>query len=262
MNLCCLVTPFFFDEHDPRLREAVPSHLSHATNEANSVVNRTPECLSRTHGPIADFVSATVKRGEIPMSIAGDCAASLPVVAGLQSAGIRPVLVWLDAHGDFNTPETSPSGFLGGMPLAMMVGRGDLSLAQTSGQTPVSEQDVWLVDARDLDPLEEVALGSSQINRISIEALSELVLDRPVYLHIDNDIIDAEEVPANNYPVPNGPSLNAVIENCIAFASQNSICAISLSGWNGHLDSDGETGRACQKLLSSIASVLNGKKHP
>ncbi|SFK31928.1 arginase [Pseudovibrio ascidiaceicola] len=205
MNANWLVTPFFFDERDERLKEAVPLPLSYTTNDSEGVVDRTPESLSKVHRPIADFVCSVVKQSRVPVSIAGDCAASLPVMAGLQRAGLEPILVWLDAHGDFNTLETSPSGFLGGMPLAMMVGRGDLLIAQKSGQTPVLEEDVWLIGARDLDPFEEVALGSSQINRRSLDSLDELVFDRQVYLHVDNDIIDAEDVPANNYPVPNAP---------------------------------------------------------
>ena len=76
-------------------------------------------------------------------------------MAGLQAAGLSPVLVWLDGHGDFNIPETSPSGFLGGMPLAMMVGRGDPAFGRSVGLTPISEQDVWLVGARDIDPPEQ-----------------------------------------------------------------------------------------------------------
>jgi arginase len=211
--------------------------------------------LAKAHRPIVDFVYSVVERGDLPVSIAGDCAASLPVLAGLQRAGMSPAIVWLDAHGDFNTLETSPSGFLGGMPLAMMVGRGDLSIARKSGQKPVPEEDVWLIDARDVDPLEEVALRSSRINRLQIDSLDELAFDRPVYLHIDNDIVDATDVPANNYPLSGGPSLSATIEKCVAFASKNTLCAISLSGWNGRLDHDGLTGRACQTLLSSITSA-------
>jgi arginase len=62
------------------------------------------------------------------VSIAGDCVATMGVLAGLHDAGITPTLIWFDAHGDFNTWETTPSGFLGGMPLAMIVGRGEQTM--------------------------------------------------------------------------------------------------------------------------------------
>ncbi len=63
---------------------------------------------------------------------AGDCVASLGVAAGLQRAGIEPSVAWLDAHGDFNTWETTPSGFMGGMPLAVLAGLGDQSISTST----------------------------------------------------------------------------------------------------------------------------------
>ena len=191
----------------------------------------------------------------MPVSIAGDCCASLPVMAGLQKSGIDPVLVWLDGHADFNTIETSPSGFLGGMPLAMMVGRSDQTIPAKLGLTPVQESDIWLIDARDLDPPEEKALQKSAINHTSLDKLGNLIFDRPVHLHIDNDIVDASEVPANNYPVTGGPGLVQTIQKCVRFASQNTVCAISFSGWNGRLDQDGKTGKTCAALLLAITDA-------
>lgn len=252
MNVSWLVTPYFFDAHDAALRKAVAPAIAFKNNDPGGIVDRSAESLARLHRPIAEFVESAIRRNQLPISIAGDCGASLPVMAGLQKAGLDPVLVWLDAHGDFNTIETSPSGFLGGMPLAMMVGRGDLSIPERSGLWPVLEKDVWLVGARDLDPLEAMALMTSRINRMELGALGAMTFDRPVHLHIDNDIVDASEVPANNYPVAGGPSLTDTISQCSAFASRNSLCAISLSGWNGQLDHDDKTSLACRSLLSSI----------
>ncbi len=255
MNASWLVTPYFFDEYDAALRRAVSPGVPFINNDPGNVVGRSAASLARVHRPIAEFVVSAVKRNELPISIAGDCCASLPVMAGLQQAGLDPALVWLDAHGDFNTIETSPSGFLGGMPLAMMVGRGDLSIPDQSGQSPVSEEDVWLIDARDLDPLEEMALQESRVHRRALAALDGLTFDRPVHLHIDNDIVNAMEVPANNYPVVGGPSLVDTIKQCSTFTSRNSICAISLSGWSGRLDHDDRTSRACRSLLSYIVNA-------
>jgi arginase len=255
MTFRWLVTPYFFDDHDPALKAAVPMNHAFHENNPGDVKDRSARELARIHIPIAAFVAQSLQRKEIPVSIAGDCAATLPVMAGLQQSGLDPVLVWLDAHGDFNTIETSPSGFLGGMPLAMMVGRGDLTLARMSGLVPVDEASVWLIGARDLDPAEETALAMSQVNRRDLGVLERLKFDRPFYLHIDNDVIDARDVPANNYPVTGGPALGEVIEQCAGFAARNQICAISLSGWNGQLDGDGQTARACAKLLRAIVEA-------
>ncbi|MCP9480392.1 arginase family protein [Shimia sp. CNT1-13L.2] len=255
MKTTWIVTPYFFENKDMALVNAVPKGENFVLNDPSGIADRSAESLSRGHRPIADIVAKAATKGEVPFSIAGDCCASLPVMAGLQKAGLAPVLVWLDAHGDFNTYETSPSGFLGGMPLAMMVGKGDLSIARASGQRPVTESDVWLVEARDLDPLEAEAVRSSNLNRLDLSMFADIVLDRPVHLHIDNDVVDAVDVPANNYPVDDGPRLEEVIEACRTFAAQNRICAVSLSGWNGHLDCDGQTAAACRQLLAAIAEV-------
>ena len=255
MNARWLVTPYFFDEYDPGLSGVVPDGANLRMNDPGEVHDRSPESLSRTHVPIASFVEQAVGAGELPVSVAGDCAASLPVMAGLQATGLSPVLIWLDGHGDFNIPETSPSGFLGGMPLAMMVGRGNQAFGKNVGLTPVPEQDVWLVGARDLDPPERENLRNSRVNRIDVSDLGQLRVDRPVYLHIDNDVIDASEVPANNYPVIGGPGLVETMAACTRFASQNDARAVSLSGWNSALDSDGRTCLACKRLMKAVTEA-------
>jgi arginase len=253
MDARWMVTPFFFEQPEPGLRAAVPAGADCALTPVTGVADRSPASLATLHRPIAAFVETCARDGVLPVSIAGDCAASLPVMAGLQAAGLEPVLVWLDAHGDFNTAETSPGGFLGGMPLAMMVGRGDLAIGRNAGLAPVAERDVWLIDARDLDPHERVALANAQINRLDMAGLAGLRLTRPVHLHIDNDVVDAAQVPANNFPVPGGPSLDSTIAACTRFAAANDIRALSFSGWNGALDRDGRTAAACASLIGAVA---------
>jgi arginase len=250
-----LVSPYFFEHRDMALSAAVPEGGDCKLNDVGVLPDRAAATLARVHHPIAEFVRDTIKTGQRPVSIAGDCMASLPVMAGAQSAGLAPVLVWLDAHGDFNTLETSPSGFLGGMPLAMMVGRGDREIGRAVGLTPVPDRDVWLVDGRDLDPLEGAALAKSAVNRCLMQDFASLRFERPVHLHIDNDVVEASEVPANNYPVADGPSLAQTIAACTEFATRNSLCALSLSGWNGALDKDGKTAAACRELLRAVVSA-------
>ena len=96
--------------------------------------------MARLYRPIADFVEETLRAGARPVSLAGDCCAAIPVLAGLRAAGVEPVLVWIDAHGDFNTPETSPSPFLGGMPPARMGGAGPHWVCAAVGRRPPAEQ--------------------------------------------------------------------------------------------------------------------------
>ena len=102
-----------------------------------------------------------------PFAIVGDCCQVIPVMAGLERAGVKPTLVWLDSHGDFNTWDTTPSGFLGGMPLAMLTGRGDQRMMQAVAQTTIADERVILSDGRDLDPGERLLVEQSEIRFLS-----------------------------------------------------------------------------------------------
>lgn len=242
------VTPFFLERPEPALRDVAP-HGSWLNEPADPA-------FDAIHRPLADFVAATAAAGERPVSLAGDCCAAIPVAAGLRRAGLDPLLVWLDAHGDFNTPETSPSGFLGGMPLAMLVGRGDPALCSHLGLEPLREEDVVLTDARDLDPGEREALRASRVrhlrdSRTLAEHLATLP-PRPLHVHFDTDLVDPRDAPAMGYPTPGGPSaaeLGAVFR---ALADGGLVVAVSMTAWDLGSDVDGRTGAVCQRLLQTL----------
>jgi arginase len=245
-----LVTPFYFEHPEPMLFSAAPDAA--ATNAPEGIADRSPASMARLHRPIARFVEETLKASARPVSLAGDCCTAVPVLAGLRAAGVEPTLIWIDAHGDFNTPETSPSQFLGGMPLAMMVGHGPQWMCEAVGLAPLPEEMVWLADGRDLDPLEREALDNSKINRTSVAGLANLTFDGPVYVHLDTDVIDATEAPGFNYPVPGGPGGAETAEACAGLAERCDIRAISISGWTEALDPGGKTGAVCRRVLQAL----------
>ena len=249
-----LVTPFYFEHPELALFTAAPDGA--ASNTPEGIADRSPATMARLYRPIADFVEETLRAGARPVSLAGDCCAAIPVLAGLRAAGVEPVLVWIDAHGDFNTPETSPSQFLGGMPLAMMVGRGPQWLCEAVGLTPLPEQRVWLIDGRDLDPLEREALDASRVNRARVADLATPEFTGeftgPVHVHIDLDVLDAAEAPGFNYPVPGGPGAAETADACAQLAARADIRAISISGWTDALDPSGATGAACRRVLRAL----------
>jgi arginase family enzyme len=129
--------------------------------------------------------------GARPVLTASDCTiclATFPAVAALRP-DVR--FVWFDAHGDFNTPETTPSGFLGGMCLAAACGRWD------AGWGPAVEPgQVHLIGGRDLDLLERV-----EVERAGLER--DLPEGGPVYVHLDVDVLDPSVLPSQ-FPVPGG----------------------------------------------------------
>jgi len=245
-----IVTPRFFEEPEPALVAACP--VGTALNEV-AIADREPASLAALHKPIADFTAAAARAGDRAISVAGDCCAAVPVAAGLSRAGVAATLVWLDAHGDFNTPETSPSGFLGGMPLAMMAGRGPQWMCEAVGLAPIPEERIVLVDARDLDPEEAEAVRGSKLIHIGLDALPALPIEGPVHLHIDLDIVDAAECPGFRYPVAGGPSVDAVAAAVVALDARTRIAAVSVSGWTEALDPDGHTGAAAKRILGALS---------
>ena len=246
-----ILTPQYFEQAEPALAAAVMSD-ARMVNGPHAIPDRGPDSMARLHAPIADFVRDAARAGDRAVSVAGDCCAAVPVLAGLRAGGVEPQLVWIDAHGDFNTPETSPSGFLGGMPLAVIAGRGPQWMAESVGLSPLPEGRIWLIDGRDLDPLERAALDASAVRRTGVAGLGSLRLEGPVMVHIDMDVLDAEKAPAFQYPVRGGPSVAAVSRACREFAGANRVVAVSVCGWTGALDEDGRTAAACRHVLEAL----------
>lgn len=247
-----ILTPYFIDQPMPGLEALI---------RPGWVVNNpvlptgTPQArMSALYQPLAAQITDAIQRGERPVSIAGDCCTSLGVLAGLQRAGVEPTLIWFDAHGDFNTWETTPSGFLGGMPLAMLTGRGEQTIMHALGARPLPEQRVILTDGRDLDPGEREALHASQVIHLPrvTQLLESDLPPGPLWLHLDTDVLDAVEAPAMNYPVPGGPSSESLRRVFRHLASQAQIAVISLSSWNPDLDGDGSSREVWMSLLGEL----------
>lgn len=249
-----MLTPYFLDETRPGLDD-----LAEAAWQENRPVLKPGEKQERMitlYKPLAKFIADSLQQGNRPVSVAGDCCTSIGVLAGLQEAGVTPTLIWFDAHGDFNTWETSPSGFLGGMPLAMAVGLGEQTMLEGLGSQPFSQTNVILTDARDLDPGERKLVEESDITHLPdiTDLLNYSLPDGPLYIHFDTDIVDPAEVPAMNYPAPGGPSAETVRQVFRHLASTGNVAAVSLSSWNPNLDENGRSRIICMDLLNQLLS--------
>ncbi len=247
-----LLSPFALDAREASMdRLARPEWIINASAlEGENAMAR----MGSVQRGLADLVERAIAHGHRPVSIGGDCCQTIAMMAGLRRAGIDPAIVWLDAHGDFNTWDTSPSGFIGGMPLAMLVGRGELTLLDQLGLQPMAEHDVILCDARDLDPGERVSLESSSVTHVArAEDLSAHIPgDRPLYVHFDVDIIDADEAPAMLYPVTGGPTVAAMTELARRLRETNRVAAVSVTVWSLDRDHDRRTEQACMSVLDAL----------
>ena len=182
---------------------------------------------------LSPLVADAVSIDAMPVIYAGDCCIILPVIAGLQRRGVDPFVVFYDAHGDFNTWETTESEFIGGMPLAMATGRGEMTIAESCGMRAIPDEDAFLVDGRDLDRAEAALLAGSGVRTVANEDVVEAIpADRPLYVHVDVDVVDPPDMPAVNYVAPDGPSAESVATSVKGLADTGRVVAFSFSTWN------------------------------
>jgi arginase len=186
--------------------------------------------MADLYGSVAQAVSVDAGAGSMPVVLSGDCSTSLGVVAGLQRAGIDPAVVWLDAHGDVQTMETTASGYLGGMPLRILVGYRPELIADRLGLRPVAEERVVLVDARDLDPPEVEYLATAAVRHVSMAEVSTMDLPAgPIYLHIDLDVVNPDHLPGLLFPASGGPELDAVFTAIRDILATGRVVALGLA---------------------------------
>ena len=180
--------------------------------------------LGMSLGHFARLVAANEREGFFTVGLLATCPSMPGLVAGLQHSGpgtapLKVGMLWLDAHPDFNTPETTRSGSLGGMPVAVATGRAlhRMRLDATL-DPPMSDEHVVMAGVRLTDPLEQELLDSSRIQQVSVDDLRQrspavfAQLDRldaisdKLYIHIDMDVLDPREVMGHGNKVPGGPS--------------------------------------------------------
>ena len=160
----------------------------------------------------------------------GDCLTALGTVAGLQASGADPGIVWFDAHGDVQTPETSSSGYLAGMALRLLTGYRPELIAGRLGLKPVPEDRIVLVGARDLDSHEVTYLSQAPIRRPQLTELSVAELpDGPLFVHVDLDVIDGPQLPALRYPTPGGPDAGQLADALSLLLGTGRVAAVSIA---------------------------------
>lgn len=224
--------------------------------------------LGRLASMLAEEVRQALARSALPLIIGGDCMVALGAMAAL---GSKASLVWLDAHGDFNTPETTPSGYLGGMPLAVIVGRALPELRVAAGlKEPVSEDSVSLLGVRDLDTLEHEALDSSKIIVLSSDRLrsdpgsldeiqNRICKSCAVYLHIDVDVLEPIDMPGVVFPAPGGLRLLELIMLIQRIQNYKFPSVITLTASNLEGLTDQKRAQTLKALLSILEAIFSFK---
>jgi arginase len=212
---------------------------------------------------IAARVAAATEEGAFPVILSGSCFASIGVVAGL---GKPTGVVWFDAHGDFNTPETTDFGYFDGMGLAVLTGGAwRTMLAGVDGATPLPERAIVLAGARDFDPYERERVETSGLVHLPPERLrtpdalldaTEAMPSSPsgVHVHVDLDVLDADEARVNVYSAPNGVS-GAELEALVKGLFESSpVRALSLTAYDPQCDAAGAVPPIATRLLEAAAA--------
>lgn len=217
---------------------------------------------------LAEVVRNVVKDTRFPFILSGDCNSSLGTLGGIGSPEVG--IIWFDAHGDFNTPETTHSGFFDGMALAATTGK---CWQQLCKRIPnfhaVPESSVLLVGARDLDDKEQKLLNRSgimilhahEVKQRGIAESLEPALNtlhhrvKEVYLHVDMDVLDPQEALANAFQPPGGFSLTDLEQAIRMVADHFVIRAAAISAYDPACDEEQKSLKAGLRLIRTIVEA-------
>lgn len=220
---------------------------------------------------LAERVSAMMEDGAFPLVLGGDHSVSLGSVAGV-ARHRRIGVIWLDAHGDFNIPSTSPSGNIHGMVLSALAGKGDERLVGLGGAQPkVEPQNMALVGVRELDPGERSLLRTCgvhvftmhDVDRMGLVNVMDLAVERAsagaegLHLSLDLDVVDPLQAPGVGTPVPGGLSFRETHLAMEILSASNRLCSMDVVEVNPILDRQNETAAlAMQFALSALGKRI------
>jgi arginase len=215
-------------------------------------------------------VMESLGRGHLPLVLGGDHSLAIGSVAGtachFAQQDEKIGLIWFDAHGDANTPETTPSGNIHGMSLAVLLGLGDHDLCHLGGRSPkVDPRHTALIGIRDLDPGERETLKKTGVTVYTMRDLDERgmrdVVDEAirlagdgtagVHLSFDLDVVDPEDAPGTGTPVWGGITYREAHLAMELLADRAHIVALDLVEVNPVLDTQNLTGILAAELAQS-----------
>jgi arginase len=254
---------------------ASPVALSADEEKAYGSWNR----LALANGDLAKVIAAERHNGNLPIGLLANCSSILGMLSGLQHSGpsgkpLRVGMVFVDAHGDFNTPETTLSGMLGGMPVAIAAGQCLTRMRLKTGLEPaVPTRHIVEVCVRDTDPLEQELLDRSEIQQLTLEdvrtrsanlhsamkRLSEAT--DVIYVHVDMDGLDPREVPGHPLTVPGGPTSFELAAALTEMFKYEKVAAFGVASTPyGDKDKTGVSRQAAYNLILGAAKGVQQRK--
>jgi arginase len=209
---------------------------------------------------LALTVRDVVAADGFPVVLAGNCNSSLGTVAAL-GGGLG--VLWFDAHADFNTPDTTQTGFFDGFGLAMLTGSGWAALRETvEGLSPIPEDHVVLGGARDIDPGERERLEASRIRAVDVSDLGPALDDlrtrvESVYVHVDLDVLNPSGGRANALAVEGGPHVDELADAIDLISDRFAIRAAALTAYEPEYDPERAIPAAAQVIFERLSAAAN-----
>jgi len=254
---------------------ASPVALSSDEEKAYGSWNR----LALAEGQLAKVVADERRSGTLPVGLLANCSSILGMLSGLQHSGpsakpLRVGMVFVDAHGDFNTPETTLSGMLGGMPVAIAAGQCLTRMRLKTGLEPaVPTRHIVEVCVRDTDPLEQELLDRSDIQQLALEDVRtrSATLHRAmkrlseatdvIYIHVDMDGLDPREVPGHPLTVPGGPTSHELAAALTEMFKYEKVAAFGVASTPyGDKDKTGVSRQAAYNLILGAVKGVQKRK--
>jgi arginase len=221
---------------------------------------------------LANVVTDTLQSGEFPLVLGGDHSIALGSIAGVTRVHKNVGVIWIDAHADFNTYESTPSGNIHGMILAASAGIGESRLTNIGGWSPkVNTQNIVIVGARDLDPAEQVRLRDHAIrvftmSDIDQKGISEVMRQAisiagqsndGLHLSLDMDALDPKEAPGVGTPVKGGLTYREAHLAMEMIADSKQLVAMDVVEVNPILDRENATAQlAVELVLSALGKKI------
>lgn len=221
---------------------------------------------------LAESVTAALQEGEFPLILGGDHSIALGSITGVARVYRDVGVIWVDAHGDFNTSKITPSGNIHGMVLAALAGLGHPSLTGIGGWSPkINKQSIAIVGARDLDPQEQVLLRAEQIHVFTMtdidqRGMSEVIHEaievagqasHGIYLSLDMDSLDPTEAPGVGTPVRGGLTYREAHLAMEVIAASGRLLGMDAVEVNPILDRENATANlAVELILSALGKKI------
>ena len=239
----------------------------HDKENENNPKLKNLESVYLTSNSSAGSVSAAIANGYFPLIIGGDHSISIGTISGVLYHYDNLGVIWVDAHGDVNTPQTTPSGNIHGMPLAIRMGFGEESLVNAWLGSPIKTQNVVILGARDLDEGEVLFLKEQNITYYTMQDLKRMGLTKVLnqingkfkqngveHIHIsfDMDSLDPSVVQGVGTPVENGFLYKEAVEMLTTFKEWEKVVSAEFVETNPLLDVKNHTAKVAVSLIDSL----------